>query len=171
MQGPLCINVNDSRSLHELSYWLEVAREGCSDNAVFIVIGCMIDRGDREVLESEGADFARGNSFLYFEVSAKTGEGVEAPLDTMLRAVIGLPCDRAMTTGDQAIYNPDHLCGMAGAKGAPSAVGLLTRSVTLERIILRQFPLRGHGRSVRTSRTPEIGNSPPALKKPDNLRN
>jgi GTPase SAR1 family protein len=83
-------DVNDRSSLHGLSHWLEIAREGCSRETVFMVIGGMIDCGDRKVTESEGADWASENSLLYGEVSALTGEGTEEALDAMLREILSL---------------------------------------------------------------------------------
>jgi hypothetical protein len=56
--------------------------EFCDSDTVFMVIGGKIDEA--------GADFAHANGCLHFEVSAKTGEGVEESLDTMLREILSV---------------------------------------------------------------------------------
>jgi hypothetical protein len=58
----------------------------------------MIDRGDRKVIRSEGADFAHANACLYFEASGETGAGVEAPLLTMMRELLYID-GRRLTLG------------------------------------------------------------------------
>jgi small GTP-binding protein len=83
--------------------WLAVVREDCPSDAIVMVIGNTIDLEDRrEVTESEGAAFARENSLLYFETSAKTGDGVEAPLLAMMSDVTYMhKCRWILGSGDQ----------------------------------------------------------------------
>jgi small GTP-binding protein len=84
----LVFSVTEKSTFEALSFQLAVVRENCPPDTIIMVIGNKIDLVDRrEVTESEGAAFARENSLLYFETSAKTGDGVEAPLLAMMREV------------------------------------------------------------------------------------
>ena len=47
-------------------------------NAIFVLVGNKIDLEDKRAVESkEAEDFANEKGFLFYEVSAKTGENVE----------------------------------------------------------------------------------------------
>jgi small GTP-binding protein len=81
----LVFDVTDRRSLDCFSRWLGAIKELCPDDTVVMVIGCKID--EKRVVTSGGADFARDHSFLYFETSAQTNKGVEAPIIAMIREV------------------------------------------------------------------------------------
>lgn len=62
---------------NHLSRWLEEARANASPNLVIMLIGNKADLDRREVSFEEGNQFARDNSLVFRETSAKTAQNVE----------------------------------------------------------------------------------------------
>ena len=58
-------------------HWVNETKDLKKEDAIFVLVGNKIDlESTRVVSTKEGEDFAKQNDFLFFEVSAKTGENV-----------------------------------------------------------------------------------------------
>ena len=59
-------------------HWVNETKDLKRDDAIFVLVGNKIDLVDkREVTTKEAEDFATQKGFLFYEVSAKSGEGIE----------------------------------------------------------------------------------------------
>ena len=101
----LCFDVNTRASFTALPQWLAEAREaGVEQSAVVCVCGCMsgeegVVEDDaegsggmssmrkRQVTEAEARVWSESRGHLYYEVSAKTGKGVEEMFEAALQAL------------------------------------------------------------------------------------
>ena len=75
----IVFDVSNNDSFVNLKYWLSALRTFFnSSQNVFnvIIVGNKIDK-EREVSQEDANNFAKENGITYFEVSAKTGEGVK----------------------------------------------------------------------------------------------
>ncbi|KAL0222633.1 hypothetical protein RCL1_002487 [Eukaryota sp. TZLM3-RCL] len=77
-------------SFESLSSWLEeVERYLGEDQRPFImIVGNKIDKEPREVEREQAIAFARENSALFVESSAKQGEGVDFAFQELVRKII-----------------------------------------------------------------------------------
>ena len=72
----LVYDVTSKDSFIHLSQWLNDLNTIKKDEVIFAVVGNKIDLEDkREVSKEEGENYAKEQSFLFAEVSAKTGNG------------------------------------------------------------------------------------------------
>lgn len=72
--------------------WLkEVEMYSTRSCAVKMVVGNKVDVDDREVSREEGLAFARQNSTLFVESSAKTAAGVAATFEELIRKILETP--------------------------------------------------------------------------------
>ena len=70
------ITVKDSFTHTE--HWVNETKDLKREDAIFVLIGNKIDLEDKRVVsQKEGEDFATEKGFIFYEVSAKTGEGIE----------------------------------------------------------------------------------------------
>lgn len=69
--------------------------------AVKMVVGNKVDIEDRQVSREEGLAFARQQSTLFVESSAKTASGVEQTFEELLRKILETPelCNADSGTG------------------------------------------------------------------------
>ena len=69
-------DISNKESFTHTEYWLNEAKDLKREDALLILVGNKIDLEDkREVKSKEAEDFANGKGLLFYEVSAKTGEG------------------------------------------------------------------------------------------------
>ena len=65
-------------SFTHTEHWVNETKDLKRDDAIFVLIGNKIDLDDkREVTTKEAEDFAIQKGFLFHEVSAKSGDGIE----------------------------------------------------------------------------------------------
>ena len=76
----LVYDVGDIHSFENLKYWLEQIREhaDASPRLDIVVAANKCDDSRVAVSPQEGAEFARSNGCVFFEVSAKTGSNIDA---------------------------------------------------------------------------------------------
>lgn len=72
--------------------WLkEVALYSTRPSAIKMVVGNKLDLDERQVSREEGLAFAREQSTLFVESSAKTATGVQQTFDELLRKILETP--------------------------------------------------------------------------------
>lgn len=72
--------------------WLkEVAMYSTRATAVKMVVGNKVDIEERQVTQEEGLAFARQESTLFVESSAKTAAGVEQTFEELIRKILETP--------------------------------------------------------------------------------
>ena len=65
-------------SFTHTSHWVNETKDLKREDAIFVLVGNKIDLEDkRQVSMKEGENFANEKEFIFFEVSAKTGQGVQ----------------------------------------------------------------------------------------------
>ena len=65
-------------SFTHTEHWVNETKDLKREDAIFVLIGNKTDLEEkRQVTTKEAEDFANGKGFIFHEVSAKTGEGVE----------------------------------------------------------------------------------------------
>ena len=66
-------------------HWVNETRDLKREDAIFVLVGNKIDLEDkRAVQKNEAEEFARQKGFLFYEVSAKTGEQVQELFETQI---------------------------------------------------------------------------------------
>ena len=87
----LTFDISNKNSFEKLNYWIQDLKENADNiNDLFIcLIGNKIDKEDkREVSIEEANKFAQENNMPYFEVSAKTGEGIKNLFDEVIKGAM-----------------------------------------------------------------------------------
>ena len=86
----LVFDVCERKSFEQIEYWLKELKESKKLDSLYIVIvGNKIDlENKRVVTREEGEKYAEKNNINYFEVSAKTGEGIEDMFNDITKGTI-----------------------------------------------------------------------------------
>ena len=90
-QGILIVyDVKNEHSFENLKYWIESIQNNATHikNIPKIIIGNKIDIKDREISKEKAEEFANNYNCKYFEVSAKTGEGIDVALKYLIKKVL-----------------------------------------------------------------------------------
>ncbi|KAJ6248988.1 ras-related protein rab-5c [Anaeramoeba flamelloides] len=66
-----------SKSFERAKNWIKEIQKKGSPNVRIVLVGNKIDLEKKEVKSSEALNYAKENDMLFFETSAKTGEGVQ----------------------------------------------------------------------------------------------
>lgn len=86
--------------------WLkEVSMYSTRASVVKMIVGNKVDLPDRQVSKEEGMAFAREQSTLFVESSAKTAIGVQETFEELVRKILQTPdlCSNGSTTGNGSI--------------------------------------------------------------------
>jgi len=87
-QGAVLVyDVSDRRTFENLERWLKEASEGGASSPQLAVCANKID-GKRCVTEAEGKKWAAKHKALYFETSAKDGDGVKTMFEGLFKQVV-----------------------------------------------------------------------------------
>jgi small GTP-binding protein len=86
----LVFDVSDRKSFERIEYWLQEIKENNKIDSMYIVIVAnKIDLINKRVVTREEAEkYAEKNNISYFEVSAKTGEGVAEMFNNITKGTI-----------------------------------------------------------------------------------
>ena len=91
-QGILIVfAINNKDSFNGLNYWIDSIKNNINlenKNIPVIILGNKLDISDREVSKEEAKNFAKRNNYNYYEVSAKTGEGIDESIKILIKKVI-----------------------------------------------------------------------------------
>jgi small GTP-binding protein len=92
-QGLIIVyDVSSQESFDNLNYWIEAIHtniiDSDSENIPGIILGNKIDIVERVVDKKKAEDYAKSSNYKYFEVSAKTGEGIDNSMKYLIQKVI-----------------------------------------------------------------------------------
>ena len=91
-QGILIVYaINNKESFNGLNYWIDSLKNSINAenrDIPAIILGNKIDISDREVSKEDAENFAKKNNYNYFEVSAKTGQGIDESIKFLIKKVI-----------------------------------------------------------------------------------
>ena len=93
-QGIMIVyDISSKISFNNLKYWIESIENNVkmeNKNIPSIIIGNKVDILEREVDIIEGENFAKNKNINYFEVSAKTGQGINEAIKFLIQKVIDI---------------------------------------------------------------------------------
>ncbi|XP_035218705.1 GTP-binding protein ryh1-like [Stegodyphus dumicola] len=82
-------SVIEEDSIQNVKTWIENVKERNPDDTIILIIGTKVDlRKSEEAFETAGKQFTTENKAFFFETSAKTGEGIEEIMNTLLRLLL-----------------------------------------------------------------------------------
>ena len=85
----LVYDVTSKDSFLHLSDWLRDLTNVKKEEVIFAVVGNKTDLDDRrEVNSNEGENYAKENGFIFKEVRARTGEGINELFDVILKEML-----------------------------------------------------------------------------------
>ena len=91
----LVYDVTSKDSFIHLSDWFKDLKNVKKEEVIFAVVGNKIDLGNkinfidtRQVTTEEGESYAKENGFIFKEVSAKTGDGINELFDVILKEML-----------------------------------------------------------------------------------
>ena len=88
----LVYDITNKSSFDKLKGWMNDAKEKIESEYKMVVVGNKKDnKKNRQVDISLLEDFAKKNEVLFFEVSAKTGEGIDKIFNAMVQELLKLP--------------------------------------------------------------------------------
>ena len=88
----LVYDITNKSSFDKLKGWMNDAKEKIESEYKMVVVGNKKDdKKNRQVDISLLEDFAKKNEVLFFEVSAKTGEGIDKIFNGMVQELLKLP--------------------------------------------------------------------------------
>ncbi|KAH3743433.1 small GTP-binding protein [Pelomyxa schiedti] len=74
----ICYQINSRDTFEAVKMWVEELNSKTEGNTLIVLVGTKVDlETERVISATEGAAYASSISALFFEVSAKTGQGVE----------------------------------------------------------------------------------------------
>jgi len=102
-------------SFEAVPYWLEIAGDYCQ-NGRHVVVGTKVDMKDqRAITEEEGRRMAKEQECAYYEVSAKTGEGMQ---EMFQEIVSQIPYREEMPAWGNMYVEEKSCCGEAKRRPA-----------------------------------------------------
>ena len=86
----LVFDVSDRKSFERIEYWInEIKQNNKIDSMYLVIVANKIDLINKRVVTKEEAEkYAEKNNISYFEVSAKTGEGVHEMFNNITKGTI-----------------------------------------------------------------------------------
>ena len=105
-------DITNKDSFTHTEHWVNETKDLKREDAIFVLVGNKIDlEENRVVTKKEAEDFATDKGFLFYEVSAKTGEHIEDLFNTRIfpemarKYNIGEEEEEGGENGDQNIKN------------------------------------------------------------------
>ena len=78
-------DISNKDSFTHTEHWVNETKDLKREDAIFVLVGNKIDLEDKRVVQKkEAEDFATEKGFLFYEVSAKTGEQVQELFETKI---------------------------------------------------------------------------------------
>ena len=108
-------DITNKDSFTHTEHWVNETKDLKREDAIFVLVGNKIDLDEnRAVTKKEAEDFATEKGFLFYEVSAKTGEQIEDLFNTRIfpemarKYNIGEEEEEGGETGDQNNKNDNR---------------------------------------------------------------
>lgn len=92
-QGVILVyDVSMPESFEGLDVWLnELDTYATKKNLIKMLVGNKIDKSNRQINRADGLQFARRNSMLFIEASAKTRDGVQEAFEELVHKILQTP--------------------------------------------------------------------------------
>jgi len=88
----ICFDITDYYSFNELNYWIEDALRYVAEPVLMVICGTKVDLTKKRIISYEEAkNFALNKNMEYFEISSKTGEGIELMFNKILKIKLSEP--------------------------------------------------------------------------------
>lgn len=100
-------SANNEKTFHGLEHWWREFTSYGERDCVTILVANKIDM-ERTVIQDRGLDWARRKKTGYGEVSAKTGEGIEAAFQQLIRRINDSPSAKAQMEDIASKPDPKH---------------------------------------------------------------
>ena len=103
-------DVTNRNSFESLKFWIDsIENNNNLENKKMpaVILGNKIDISDRQVNENEAEEFAKSRNYKYFEVSAKSGNGVDESIKYLIKKVIEVADDDKKLHKSIKITNDD----------------------------------------------------------------
>ena len=87
----LVYDIKEKESFNNLKYWIDSIQYNIDlekKKIPLIIMGNKIDLSERKVEKIDAENFAKSKNYKYFEVSAKSGEGVDESIKYLIELVI-----------------------------------------------------------------------------------
>ena len=83
----LCFDISNRKSFEKINFWINELKEIINIDEIFmILIGNKIDKEkERKISIEESIKFSKEKNIPYFEISAKTNEGIEEMFDYVIK--------------------------------------------------------------------------------------
>lgn len=88
----ICFDITDHYSFNELNFWIEDASRYITEPVLMVICGTKVDLTKKRIISYEEAkNFALNKNMEYFEISSKTGEGIELMFNKILKMKLSEP--------------------------------------------------------------------------------
>ena len=89
----ICYDVGNEKTFRSVYYWIGEMEKNCNnerDGVVLAVAGnkCDLDDEKKQVSFQQASEVAQSNDMLFYETSAKTGEGVQEMFMALIEKLI-----------------------------------------------------------------------------------
>nr|BAB40671.1 small GTPase RabD1 [Entamoeba histolytica] len=104
MGGVIMFDVSNRQSFENVSNWID----GCNkieEKRVLVLAGNKTDLDERVITKEEGEARAKEFGLKYFEVSAKTGVGINEMFETLTKEIVALPKAEAQNNNEEVSIN------------------------------------------------------------------
>ena len=96
-------DITSKDSFLHTEHWVNETKDLKREDAIFVLVGNKIDLEDKRVLQTkEAEDYASAKGFLFYEVSAKTGQGIQELFENQIFPEMA----RKFKLGDEEEINP-----------------------------------------------------------------
>jgi small GTP-binding protein len=99
----LIYDISNKKSFERIDFWYKDLKKSVnSDEIVVFLVGNKIDLNDKRVVDKEEAEkYSQENNMAYFEVSAKTGEGIKELFDEASEKIMDKILEKGQKEDDE----------------------------------------------------------------------
>ena len=106
-------DITSKDSFLHTDHWVNETKDLKREDAIFVLVGNKIDLEDKRVLQTkEAEDFANEKGFLFYEVSAKSGQGIQELFENQIFPEMA----RKFKIGDEEEVNNEQQNNTKGVK-------------------------------------------------------
>jgi small GTP-binding protein len=93
----IVFDVTDEGTFESIPTWVDVFKQATETGDFVVVVGNKLDLEDRVVTAKKALEWCDENKFKYFEVSAKTGEGVDLVFAQVAEHIVSTGANQPMS--------------------------------------------------------------------------